>query len=390
MIQSRWASAASRRGRAALVVLLGVATLYGVGTPAPAVAAGDASTAGGTAVVSLGDSFISGEAGRWLGNSNTGSGSRDGTDRAYDPTTDTYDPTKVYGSSFKDGCDRSDVAEVSRASLPVKVDNYLNLACSGATTDAIWNSFKGEDPQATQLAAVAAKYKVTAVVLSIGGNDLNISGILRTCAEHFILWETACTADGSAQKQVTEALKATQAKVGKVIQSVRDVMRSAGYSDDGYQFVLQGYPSTLPNSAHVRYGEGHDRYTTGGCPFYNSDLDWVRGPLTSEVGDALKAVAASEKGVDFLDLRDTLAGRELCATTTNLVSTDQPVSLVTSEWSRFVAMFEQGYEQEVLHPNAIAQHALGYCLGLFIASPGPNASCVNTPGEDYRGMKLVR
>jgi len=52
-------------------------------------------TSGPTAIVSLGDSFISGEAGRWRGNSTVVATDRAGTDRAW--TGSGYDASRVYG-----------------------------------------------------------------------------------------------------------------------------------------------------------------------------------------------------------------------------------------------------------------------------------------------------
>jgi hypothetical protein len=43
-----------------------------------------------------GDSYISGEAGRWEGNSNAQFASRDGTDRAYTGGCCSYDTSRVY------------------------------------------------------------------------------------------------------------------------------------------------------------------------------------------------------------------------------------------------------------------------------------------------------
>lgn len=99
-------------------------------------------------------------------------------------------PERVYGSSYLNGCDRSDVAEIRSAE--VAVDERVNLACSGAVTKNVLRavdggvSFKGEPPQADQLADVAARDDVRLVVLSIGGNDLGFSDILTTCAEDFL------------------------------------------------------------------------------------------------------------------------------------------------------------------------------------------------------------
>ncbi|MCG6498160.1 hypothetical protein [Kitasatospora sp. A2-31] len=162
-----------------------------VGAAAPARAIGAAAPAratagtGTTASVTLGDSYISGEAGRWKGNSLATGGSRAGTDRSW--TGSGYDPARIYGSTYASGCDRSDVAEVRSA--PTVAQTRINLACSGAVAANVYRaanggqSFKGEAPQADQLAAVAAQYDVKAITLSIGGNDLGFSDVIETCGE---------------------------------------------------------------------------------------------------------------------------------------------------------------------------------------------------------------
>src|SRR3954447_18039437 len=138
---------------------------------------------GPTALVSLGDSYISGEGGRFQGNSNDPFGSRNGTDRAYVKTLfgGYYDVTRVYlGGSDANGCNRSDTALIRSAVLPVQ--ERINLACSGAETPDILNRvFKGEQPQADQLAAVAAAKNVKLIALSIGGNDLGFANIISAC-----------------------------------------------------------------------------------------------------------------------------------------------------------------------------------------------------------------
>ena len=86
-------------------------------------AAGAAPNSGRTAIVSLGDSYISGEAGRWQGNSTSPLRDRDGTDRAaFDctPATCSYDSARVYGGTAASGCDRSDVAEIKVAGIAVE------------------------------------------------------------------------------------------------------------------------------------------------------------------------------------------------------------------------------------------------------------------------------
>ena len=128
----RWGKGGKMRGtKVAAFVIAAVALLAVV---APAANAGPTSST--TAIVALGDSFSSGEAGRWNGNSLNIFGTRDGTDRAARCTLGifcSYDATRVYGSSYDNGCHRADVAPIKSA--PISVNEKINLACSGAQTD---------------------------------------------------------------------------------------------------------------------------------------------------------------------------------------------------------------------------------------------------------------
>src|SRR5436190_19037979 len=76
-----------------------------------------------SAIVAMGDSFISGEGGRWLGNGSEPLGTRSGTDRAaFDcgAIGCEYDAARVYGASEANGCHRSDLAPIESA--PIAVD----------------------------------------------------------------------------------------------------------------------------------------------------------------------------------------------------------------------------------------------------------------------------
>jgi lysophospholipase L1-like esterase len=354
--------------------------------PGPAAAA-----TGPTAVVAMGDSYISGEAGRWQGNSDTASGSRDGTDRAW--TGGGYDPSRVYGSTYASGCDRSDVSEVRSA--PTVAQTQVNLACSGATTANVFRaasggqSFKGEAPQADQLAAVAASNTVELITLSVGGNDLGFADVISTCVQDYEIWYSYCNDD---QQAAVDAKMATaMAGVGKSVDEIRAVMSAAGYASGSYRIVLQSYPSPIPRAAENRYPEsGWSRTSTGGCPFWDGDATWARDTLVPEISDHLAAVAAA-KGVQFLDLRDLLQGREVCSTATRLATSTTAPSATTSEWARFLDMgtTTQGTLQESFHPNAYAELALGRCLTLLNARTTGNWSCRNTPGQDAAGMYLT-
>ena len=136
-----------------------------------------------SAIVALGDSFISGEAGRWAGNSDSAWRTRRGTDRAFRRSGWfgwRYDKEAVYPGTVRNECHRSDVAPI--LSNTINVQTKINLACSGAeTADIIDRSRNGEAPQSQQLVPVAQANDVEMIVLSIGGNDLGFTDIIVSC-----------------------------------------------------------------------------------------------------------------------------------------------------------------------------------------------------------------
>ncbi|MEJ8641690.1 hypothetical protein WKI68_09865 [Streptomyces sp. MS1.HAVA.3] len=81
-----------RLAGAGMVLPLAVTALVAGGAGTSAASPGS----GPTAVVSMGDSYISGEAGRWKGNTLTNTGSRNGTDRGW-VSGSTYDPARSTG-----------------------------------------------------------------------------------------------------------------------------------------------------------------------------------------------------------------------------------------------------------------------------------------------------
>ncbi|MGW9448935.1 GDSL-type esterase/lipase family protein [Streptomyces sp. NPDC055632] len=344
---------------------------------------------GPTAVVAMGDSYISGEAGRWQGNGLTDSGSRHGTDRAW--TGSGYDPSRVYGSTAG-GCHRSDTAEV-RSAGPIAA-SLVNLACSGATAENVFRAsqggraLKGEAPQADRLAAVAASHDVELIALSVGGNDLGFADIITACATDYVVWYSYCHDD--QQAAVDARIDGAMAKVGKAVDEIRAVMSGAGYGASDYRIVLQSYPSPVPRAAENRYAEsGWSRTSTGGCPFWDADANWARDTLVPRLADRLRQVAVA-KGAQFLDLRDSLQGREVCAKGSRQATASLPPSAATSEWARWIdSRSTQGLVQESMHPNAYGQQALGRCLALIQAVPAGHRACRNTAGAGASGMYLT-
>jgi hypothetical protein len=189
-----------------------------------------------TAIVSLGDSFIAGNAGRWEGNSDTFTGSRDGTDRAW-VSDSMYDVSRVYLEGSAGNCFRSDVAEVRSAQIPAR--ERVNLACSGATTADI----SSPGGQADQLGELARRDRVRLVVLSVGGNDLGFAQAIENCAFAYGFGAGPCNA--SEQALVDSALPGAVAGVGAALDRIRAVLAAAGYARHRYRLVLPSYPSPV-------------------------------------------------------------------------------------------------------------------------------------------------
>ena len=378
-----------------LAVGLGALAASVVPALAPASSPVQASPGNGpTAIVSLGDSFISGEAGRWAGNADSSYRSRYGTDRAFRRVGWfgwTYDVESVYPGTVANGCHRSDVAPILSNSIPVAAK--INLACSGAeTSDVVNTSFKGEAPQSQQLVPVARANDVEMIVLSIGGNDLGFADIIADCVLRFSTSLSAAPdyCEDDNQPAVDAAMPAAMAGVDASIDAIRASMATAGYTDADYRLVVVSYPSPIPRGSEIRYRQsGYSRLTEGGCPFWNRDADWARDSLTSQIADNLRSVAA-QNGAEFLDHRDAFQGNENCSTGARRASSRTGPDPATAEWTRWIGSGAlQGDVQESAHPNAYGQQAMGRCLELlWNQAPGGEWSCTNTPNVGPQGMVL--
>jgi len=347
----------------------------------PAVAvAGPASAAvpaGNPTVVILGDSYISGEAGRWAGNTNSDSSRTDalGSSAYWDTPT---------GEAIAN-CHRSKVAEVF---ITVPGVDAVNLACSGAKTGTttsgdfkpgidFYSDTSGRKGQARALQDLAATKNVKLVVLSIGGNDFNFASIVQTCVTNFLLspswWPDYCYDDSSVSSNfTTTAVSNNTTKIRTAIQNVKAAMANSGYAASDWKLVVQTYPSPIPKASGFRYSQsGYTRQNTGGCGFWNRDADWANDTAIVKINGAVRSAATAE-GVPVLELQSAFNGRRLCENTVGLleeksVATWQSTGAVDkTEWIaqiRTVSTVFGPYQvQESIHPNYWGQQALQSCV----------------------------
>ncbi|GGM36647.1 hypothetical protein ACFQBY_14935 [Promicromonospora citrea] len=332
-------------------------------------------------VVTLGDSYISGEAGRWAGASNRDHRRADALGRtAY---LDNPDGT----AELIPRCHRASSAE---AYIGGGI-NGLNLACSGATTATSTGSpFKpGIDfydgtagqGQALMLQEAAATRNVRMVVVSIGGNDFGFADVVQTCVVNFLTspswWKNYCHDDGSVARNFTpENVAQVRARVTQALGNVATAMSNAGYTTDQWTLVVQTYPSPVPDGSGFRYAEsGYTRQTVGGCGLWNRDADWANATALPTINGALLGAAADVglPNVRTLDMTHAFDGKRLCETgvglyeEVGLADWRAPGAVDRTEWVnqiRTVSTIGDSpyYVQESLHPSYWGQLAMRNCL----------------------------
>ena len=352
-----------------------------------------------TAAVSMGDSYISGEAGRWAGNSLSPAPGHDGTDRACLPQGSPAcqeDTSHVYiDNSDADGCHRSDVAEIRSSTLPVA--RRINIACSGAVTANIFRSShggqvdKGEPTEADQLLTIARQKNVKLIFLSIGGNDFGFASIVSDC---LVAYETQSGPCNQAEEQKVRAARPRViANVRKAISEIQAVMAIDGYSRRDYRLIVQGYVSVVPRASENRYPESGPQRSVNGCAGYDADENWGRDHATREIGSASRT-AARAQGVEFLNLADAFQGHEFCSKYDRQVTASDHPSAARIEWGRILGptsiQQSNGKTQEVFHPDYFGQLALGSCVtGVARLRPG-EFNCTGGPGVAPSAMRVTR
>ena len=338
-----------------------------------------------TWVVTLGDSYISGEGARWAGNLSQ----RPRRVDALGPTA--YDDGP--DGERAPGCHR---ASVSEATLDVDGVRGKNLACSGATTRDVTR-------QARKLQRFAATRDVSHVVVSIGGNDFGFGRLVSRCALGFIGLTSArqaCNGDADLTRafEPANAQRISQ-RITTALRQVVTAMRGAGRDDD-YTLVVQTYPSPLPPSADNRYLNDRARYRRG-CPFFDADLDWaaerVLGVINGAVADAARRVRGGPDVVT-LDLEQAFAGHRLCESgaaafdETRLRSWRSVGAGDQLEWVNRVYFTAAPWQmQESLHPNYWGTLALQDCAAqVVVGGDRRRATCVPTGRLDAAGQPVMR
>jgi ABC-type phosphate transport system substrate-binding protein len=366
--------------------------------------AGDGPGVGPYRVVSVGNSYISGEAGRWAGNSNRSEGIIDALGRT------AYFDNPAHNAELIPLCHRSASADIyinmnAATNQPIPGEPQgVNLACSGAKTvsfkegdimkPGLDNGIVGVVGQAKLLEEYAKTHNVKMVVISIGGNNLHFADIVEQCVQDFnlssVFHNFICSTEPKALAYVNAANVAmVTAEITTAVENVMNAMTAAGYENNvaakKYTIVMQNYESTVPEGPGFRYGEVlGGRQTIGGCGFWNVDANWANTAAIAAVNNAMHngaaaANPANKPKVRFLDLKTAFNGRRLCENGVGLLEEgglnrwNVAGAVDATEWVNMIrvlksipylraAYFRNMLAQEDLHPNYWGQLALRNCL----------------------------
>jgi len=391
----------------ALATLVAACGSFAASVPA---ASADGPGVGTPAVVSVGDSAISGEAGRWAGNTNDSPSKVDalGSTAYWDAPS---------GEAIK-GCHRSKANEIAiGGGVP-----SANLACSGARTYTqayssgsdfkpgldFYDDGAGHVGQAKALQAYAATHNVKLVTVLIGANNYGFADIVQACVVDWLTsptwWKNYCYDDSSIASRFTAANQAAiTAQVAGAFVNLRTAMRNAGYADGAWTLGVQTYASPIPPGSGFRYGEGgYTRQTVGGCGIWNRDADWANSTAVVAMNTSARngAAASGLTNVKVLDMSRLLDGRRLCESTVGLLEERGVASWTSagaadkSEWVSQIrtatTLFGPYQLQEDLHPNYWGQKALRNCVRQAYNNGAPRGgTCTHGTGLNAQGEPNV-
>jgi hypothetical protein len=365
------------------VVSVAFAVIAAAGLSAvPALA--DGPGVGTATVVSVGDSAISGEAGRWAGNTN---GSPSNVD-ALGPTA--YFDNAANSAETIHGCHRSKASEIGIGGGVASA----NLACSGARTYTqafssgsdfkpgldFYDDGAGHLGQAKVLQQYAATHNVKVVVALIGANDYGFADIVQQCVLDWLTspswWKNYCRDDASMTSKFTAAnVAAITTRVKNAFLNLRTAMRNAGYADSSWTLLAQTYSSPLPRGAQIRYSQnGFTRQTIGGCGTWNADADWANDTVVATLNSTVRNAKAATgmSNVALFEAQNALVGHRLCENTDGLLEEQGLTSWHSAgaadrtEWVSQIrtttTLFGPYQLQEDAHPSYWGQLALRNCM----------------------------
>lgn len=201
-----------------------------------------------------------------------------------------------------------------------RITSLDHRACSGAKTANLLTAWSGRNLPA-QIPATPDP-AITLVTLTVGGNDAGFGDIVASC----VIWVCPAPTDPA----FTDALAALTTTL----------------EDDVYPALQRAYPNA--RIAHV----GYPRLTPApgkrsSCAWLTRDDQKAAAGIVDAINTAIQTAAASG-AVTYVDVRNVMAGHELCT---------------SSPWIKSIPSAGQA------HPTAKGQHAIKAAVAKALAIP---------------------
>ncbi|MEU4572661.1 SGNH/GDSL hydrolase family protein [Nonomuraea sp. NPDC023979] len=231
-------------------------------------------------------------------------------------------------------CGRSDrnYPTLTAAGLPAAA--FTDASCAGATTAHMTASQGTAPPQLDAL-----RPDTGLVTLGIGGNDIDVSGIIARCVILGKLnpWGSPCKTSYTVAgiDPIGGRIAATGDKVDAVLQEIK---RRSPAAD----VLVVGYPVIMPD-------DGSNCYST--VPIAKGDAPWLRD--VEKRLNAMLAVRAAANGATYVDTYAGSVGHDLC----------KPLGV------RWMEPME-GVDSVGLHPNAAGHEAMAAAVQATAAQAG--------------------
>lgn len=199
----------------------------------------------------------------------------------------------------------------------------LFAACSGATTDALHDSFKNDPPQLTQLRDLDTPPDV--VTITIGGNDAGFSNVIASC----FAWKCFWTGNDKIERNLITKI------LPDVLSANYEAVKAASPHS---RIVVVGYPDVFPSS---------QRKNT--CKWLDSKERRQLTSLNDQFNRVIKK-AAKDAGVDFVATDRALRGHEMCT---------------KDSWVAPISLLPPGRDLSA-HPTARGQQAIAKVVQKYL------------------------
>lgn len=182
-------------------------------------------------------------------------------------------------------CHRSSLAWPTRVATfnASRIVTSKSIACSGATTRALFESYRGEDPQLSLVRSA----RPDIITITIGGNDVDFAGYIRWC-----YLPLPCN------NRLDQAATAVNELIRLLPSTYTSIRNAAGANA---RIVIVGYPRLFP------LAQAENRH----CGWL-SDGERTRFNSLAAQLDQGMAAAAGHAGMEYVSTLDALAGHELC------------------------------------------------------------------------------